>query len=339
MSGLPLPTSLQSIVEHSQFKVSVVIICYNQAEFIQQAVESVLMQETLFLYELVIGDDYSRDGTYEKLIKISDRNRGKIRLLTNEKNLGVVPNFLRTISQCKGEFIALLEGDDYWSDTKKLAKQIAMFDKNPDFALVHHRVNVMNLTRQLREQDRPSKAFRISRPNQEALVASCFLTTCSVMFRANAMPTVDIGFKRLNIGDWPLFLLIAEKGAIGYCDEAMACYRIHSRGCWSSQSLISQYGYVLETFRYLMKKMPKERKRALRSKMGETYYNLAKATAIAGNKPKATRYCINSILCSLHTRGVMKKSILLLVSTLCPNTTLKWRRLKAAVSQNWASLW
>lgn len=128
--------------------VSVRIITYNQKDYIKNAIEGVLMQNTNFDYEIVIGDDNSDDGTseiietykenYPKIIRHSVRESG------NEIRKGFsVPrmyNWFHTVQECKGKYIAILDGDDYWNDPLKLQKQIDFLEQNPEYTLCSHEV-------------------------------------------------------------------------------------------------------------------------------------------------------------------------------------------------------
>ena len=106
--------------------VSVVMITYNHEKFIKEALESIFSQKTNFHYELIISNDCSTDNTDEVIKKIIDKNEnGSLINYTNHhKNKGMIPNFLWSIQQAKGKYIALCEGDDYWTDPYKLQKQV-----------------------------------------------------------------------------------------------------------------------------------------------------------------------------------------------------------------------
>src|SRR4026207_1049489 len=97
-------------------KVSVYLITFNQAQFIAKALESVLMQKTVFDYEIVVGDDCSTDGTIEILKSYQQRHPQKLKLVLHNENVGMMRNALDVLANCTGEYIACLEGDDYWTD-------------------------------------------------------------------------------------------------------------------------------------------------------------------------------------------------------------------------------
>lgn len=113
--------------------VSVILIAYNQRRYIRQAIESVLAQETSFSYELLIGDDASDDGTSGIVAEYAQAYPDRIRAFIRPENLGAARNAVLLLQQARGEFIASLEGDDYWIDPQKLEKQAAFLRESPDF--------------------------------------------------------------------------------------------------------------------------------------------------------------------------------------------------------------
>src|SRR4051794_38349403 len=120
------------------FKVSVCMTSYNQERFIRQAIESVLSQKTDFPIELVISDDSSNDGTGEICDEYANRFPDKVRYINREKNLGMMANFIATLNECTGKYVAICEGDDYWIDDSKLQQQAYLMEKHPDVSLCCH---------------------------------------------------------------------------------------------------------------------------------------------------------------------------------------------------------
>src|SRR5438132_1427938 len=105
-------------------RVSVLVMTYNHASFIEQALDSVLMQQASFEYEVVISEDRSTDGTREIVIGYQERFPEKVRLLLSPSNLNSNRVVSRGIRACRSEFVALLDGDDYWTDPAKLQLQV-----------------------------------------------------------------------------------------------------------------------------------------------------------------------------------------------------------------------
>ena len=125
-------------------KLSVAMITYNHKRFIGQAIESVLAQKVNFDYELVIGEDCSTDGTRSVILDFQRRYPERIVCLLRERNIGAMRNLSGTIAACRGQYLAILEGDDYWSCTSKLQKQVDFLDAHPDWAICCSRAEVRN---------------------------------------------------------------------------------------------------------------------------------------------------------------------------------------------------
>lgn len=117
-------------------KVSVGVITYNHEKFIAQAMESVLMQVTDFDYEIVVGEDFSSDKTRMILDEYYQRYPEKIKLIYRDENVGLKRNFVDLLKNCKGKYIAVLSGDDYWTDGQKLQRQYEFLEKHPMYALI-----------------------------------------------------------------------------------------------------------------------------------------------------------------------------------------------------------
>jgi glycosyltransferase involved in cell wall biosynthesis len=130
-------------------KVSVQVLTYNHAEFVAQALDSVLSQKASFEWEIVVGDDCSTDGTREILKSYARNHPERIRLLLHPQGLGPHEphlagnnNLLATYRASRGEYVALLDGDDYWTDDSKLEKQVRFLDARPSCSLCCHAVAV-----------------------------------------------------------------------------------------------------------------------------------------------------------------------------------------------------
>ena len=118
----------QEIIKNWQGDISlpVVSICsitYNHESYIEEAIDSFLMQETDFPFEIVVGEDYSTDGTRQIIEEYLEQYPNIIKLITSDNNVGPNRNFMRTLNACTGKYIAICEGDDYWIDNDKLINQ------------------------------------------------------------------------------------------------------------------------------------------------------------------------------------------------------------------------
>jgi glycosyltransferase involved in cell wall biosynthesis len=224
--------------------VSIVMITYNHKEYIRQAVESILMQNTTFDFELIISNDCSPDNTDNIIENIIENhpNGSKIKYFSHPKNLGMMPNFIFALEQCKGKYIALCEGDDYWINPLKLQKQVDFLEKETDFSICFHNVNILK-NDSLKEDNIKKRIPDIT--TIENLAKGNYINTPSVVFRNGLIPKFPEYFAKAPIGDYLLHLLNAKYGKIKYVDEVMAVYRIHETSYWSSKKELEQDKIVI----------------------------------------------------------------------------------------------
>lgn len=210
-------------------KVSVAMITYNHELYIKQAIDSILMQNVNFDYEIVIGEDCSPDNTREILKEYKEKYPDKIKLILHEQNIGVRQNCIEVYKKCYGEYIALLEGDDFWTDTDKLQKSIDFLENNKEYIAIAHDVNIIN-ENSIKISDSPFGQYKGD------------LNTPKDQFKYNNIPTLSLVFRNIwgkqltdvigkimenvvMIGDYPLKLLLLTKGKIKYFNCKMGTYR------------------------------------------------------------------------------------------------------------------
>lgn len=213
------------------FSVSVCMITYQHEAFVAKAIEGVLMQKTNFPFNLVIGDDCSKDNTVEIIKRYSEAKECNISLITHDSNVGMMPNFMGTLSACKGKYIAICEGDDYWTDENKLQKQFDFLEQNPDSVICFHNAIIVN------EVNQTSKLFgEYSKAEYEGkdLLDQWLIPTASVFFRNILPKEFPSFFHRSTHGDLSLFMYLSEFGKISFIDEVMSAYRINSIGVTQS---------------------------------------------------------------------------------------------------------
>jgi glycosyltransferase involved in cell wall biosynthesis len=216
--------------------VSVAMITYNHEQFVAQAIESVLMQEADFAFELVIGEDCSTDGTRSIVAQYAQRYPDLIRPLLHEQNLGRNGNnnFIAVMRECKGKYIAYLEGDDYWTDLHKLQKQVDFLEANSDCSICFHWVNrFVQTTGQLEIQRRRQHIYSPYYNLDDFISGKIFIPSVSMMLRNGLIPELPAWFYEAPVSDWPLLVLYAQQGKIGLIDQILAVYRLHPGGVWS----------------------------------------------------------------------------------------------------------
>ncbi|WP_179004942.1 glycosyltransferase family 2 protein [Winogradskyella forsetii] len=207
--------------------VSVCVITYNQESYIQQCLESILGQKTDFDVEIVIGEDCSSDKTATRIEKLAETNES-INLLVNNTNLGVLPNFIRTLGACKGKYIAFCEGDDYWIDENKLQKQVDFLDEHPKYG------GVSTNNRWFFENENTYKNSILNEGeiSFETLSESNQINSQTILFKKELIKELD-WMKTLKIGDWPLHLLVTSQQPYYRLPEITTVYRVHSGGVHS----------------------------------------------------------------------------------------------------------
>ena len=223
---------LPPIAPDPRIKVSVAMITYNQESYIAQAIDSVLMQEIDFPIELIIGEDCSTDRTRDIVRDYQQRYPDIIRLLLPDNNQGMLRNFAQTLAACQGKYVALLEGDDYWTSPKKLQKQVNFLEQHSDCTICFHTVRCFYENDSQPSYDFP-RGKQADFSDLEDLLVRNFMSTCSVVFRNRLFDQLPRWFFHLKLGDWPLHILNAQYGRIGYLREVMGAYRIHVNGLWS----------------------------------------------------------------------------------------------------------
>jgi glycosyltransferase involved in cell wall biosynthesis len=211
--------------------VSVCMITYNHEKYIGQAIEGVLLQKCNFSLELIIGEDCSTDNT-RKICEEYQRKNNIIKLLPSETNLGIIPNFIRTLNSCSGKYIAICEGDDYWIDSNKLQKQVNFLENNSNYTICFHNVQILNknilienfITRKINDT---SDIYELAKGN--------YIQTSSCVFR-KCWDKLPAWYYSCSIGDYPLHMINSKYGKIKYFPDIMATYRIHNSNCWANLS-------------------------------------------------------------------------------------------------------
>ena len=213
-------------------RVSVVMSVFNNRPYITQAIESVLSQELDAPFELIAADDYSTDGTRTILEDYRLRFPGRVRLALARRNTGGVENFRDAVRASTADYIALIDGDDFWTARDKLRKQTAFLDEHPECSMCFHNVLAYH-------EDETSEPFDL-RPQtnsgilgQRDLLERNYVVSCSPLIRTRILQALPDWVFELELGDWAIYVLATEHGGAGYLDEIMAVYRIHPAGAWS----------------------------------------------------------------------------------------------------------
>lgn len=223
--------------------LSVCMITYGHEDYIQQAIEGVLMQQTSFDFELVIANDGSKDRT-DAVIKemLAAHKDGKtVRYFSHEQNRGMYDNFLFALNECKSKYIALCEGDDYWTDPLKLQKQVDFLEANSDYEVCFTNIEVVDHSGKIiKEKLIPSKRITTFEHRHLPIWAPTLTRVFKNRDFSNAIPDV------LGI-DTIMLLYQSTFGKIKLLHEITGAYRLHEGGVYSSKSAIIKKEAIIIT--------------------------------------------------------------------------------------------
>jgi glycosyltransferase involved in cell wall biosynthesis len=274
-------------------KLSVVMVTYNHERFITQALSSVLAQRANFDYEIIVAEDCSTDGTRAILMDFVRRYPTKIIPLLRERNLGMMRNFKDALTACRGEYMALLEGDDYWICEDKLQTQIDFLDAHPDHAVCSTRAEFVDETVGCRAVNPtiPAGSYSIA-----DLFDTNFIVTCTVMYRWGLVGPLPDWVLGLKMADWPLHILVGRSGKIRLLDQVTSVYRVHPGGVWSSLSPVDQVLATTQMLLSLDRHLGFKYTNAIRPAVARRYLELANAARFNGSRAQAARHLLNYAL-------------------------------------------
>lgn len=216
--------------------LSVDVITYNQKDFIRKCLDSILMQKTNFAFEVLIHDDASTDGTADIIREYEAKYPHIIKPIYQTENqfskgVGVSKKF--NFPRVKGKYLAICEGDDYWTDEYKLQRQVDFLESHPDFAVCFHPVKVVWEDHSQPDSIFPTPKYRFNKTVLELsdLLKRNFIQTNSVVYRWMGNETEAPS--GILPGDWFLHLMHAQCGKIGFLPEVMGVYRKNQGGIWT----------------------------------------------------------------------------------------------------------
>ena len=203
--------------------VSVVMITYGHEEFISEAISGVLMQESEFEIELIIANDCSPDATDEivQAVLKDDSNKVSIKYIKHDNNIGILDNFIYALQQSKGKYIAICDGDDYWTDSLKLQKQVQFLETNLDYNLVGHYSKSTN-NKDLGKFAKDTFEFK------DIYQKNIRIPTASLVFRNNL--SYPRWMNNVYGGDRAIIFLNAQKGKLKVLPFFGSFYRLHKGG-------------------------------------------------------------------------------------------------------------
>lgn len=215
-------------------KLSILIVTYNHERYISKALESILNQTFDCSIEVIVADDASSDSTLAIIKEYESKDsRFRFKYLDNTKNLGITKNYQRGFAACSGEYVAVLEGDDYWVSPFKLQRQI-------DFLTTHWQCDLCSVNYFVFEESRSHFYPRTAIGHGHRLIGARDLiadnlvgnfSTC--MYRKTALVALPQRLFDICSYDWIMNICVARSSLIGFLEEPMSVYRLHSNGVWT----------------------------------------------------------------------------------------------------------
>lgn len=240
--------SQQNTYSSSRPAVSVLLICYNQVAYIREALESIAAQVATVPIEVIIADDFSTDGTREIISAFVAERGANYHLLPRDRNLGASKSFRNAFSQCRGKYLAMMEGDDYWISPDKLQKQFDFLESNPDVALCGHRSFIRTGTN---PELTPYLELPVGELTLDEILKQNYFTTSSLFYRTDLLQEVPPWLSELKLGDWPIQIILAFRGKVFLLRDYDSVYRLHGGGAWTSMSPLDRTLSIWE-FRIMM---------------------------------------------------------------------------------------
>ena len=322
-------------------RLSVCMITYNHEAFIKQAITSALEQDVDFEYEIVVGEDCSTDST-ESILKTLERyNQDRVKVIYRRPNIGSRANFYSTLAACTGDYVAFLEGDDYWTSENKLQRQVDFLETHPNASCVFHRTRAVGAAEFFNEYLIPSTDppefssfdFLVQNSNPVAL--------SSLVARRACLSHVNTWLANIKPGDWPLCMMLASQGDLGFIPLEMSHYRVHAGGKWSGQSPHLQFAYVMQMLDHVSRLLSGDAKKLVERRKVEL------ADWWCGNVIHDPRVQLDAVVNDLNHVGACELSTYLLSVTADKarnieqsrlQTDQAWRAGEAAAAQAKADL-
>jgi glycosyltransferase involved in cell wall biosynthesis len=247
--------------------VSIVTVTYNHESYISKTIEGVLAQQVNFLLEFIIAEDCSTDGTLTVCRHYAELHPGLIRLITSDTNVGAVANERRAMLAAKGKYVALCEGDDYWSDPLKLQKQVDFLEAHPDYSVCFHRYKIYIAETNTFHDDDCGYLFDDNVLEGVEVTLEMFLHRwitqyLSVLYRRNAFNT-DVIDKYKYYRDNHLIYHLLQNGKGFLFSFFGGVYNITKKGVFSNLSLSKTGNTIINVYKEIWKKNNDKRVREM----------------------------------------------------------------------------
>jgi len=259
--------------------VSICCLAYNHEAFISKCLDGFLMQKTLFAFEVLVNDDASIDRT-SKIIKEYQNKYPKIvkpvfQTVNKFSVEGGGMNIRYNFPRAKGKYIAMCEGDDYWTDPLKLQKQVDFLEENEEYNICFHR-SYMLKDASLVLHEIPIPFDNTPFYYIELLRHFNFMLTASVVFRKPHKNIMPNWLSKMPFGDLALYKIVGQDKKIGCINEIMSVYRIHEKGIWSLLKPIEAKIQYLDFYKKVYFYLSQEEKIIVSDKIKKNLFQVSK---------------------------------------------------------------
>jgi glycosyltransferase involved in cell wall biosynthesis len=273
--------------------VSVAITTHNSEKWLEQALDSVLEQETGFPIEVIIADDCSQDETVDIARSYQKRYPGLITVVARPVNIGIQRNYFDTFERCRGKYIAWLDADDYWTDPRKLAIQVTALESDPSINVCCHYVRWVTKDGQINRDKAPS--LPPGRYGLEEVLRQNFVATPSVMFRAGIQRSLpEWYFDLAPITDWPIWIMAALSGSILLIDCVMADYMLTPGSAFAGKGVVFGSSMEAKFYDHVESILPPRWHRLARSEKGKRYETLSYLLRKQGEYTESRRAAVKA---------------------------------------------
>lgn len=220
--------------------VNVILITYNHSSFIRETLETVLSQETNFKFNILIADDCSTDNTIEIIKEMEKETDIPFVYLENDHNLGIMKNYHRAFKSCDAEFVAVMEGDDLWTDKLRLQKHVDFLKEHAECSMSFNRYVVKNFEEgtavmQPRFSAEEEMHYYKYISGHDLAYNNLIGNFSTCVYRNSALKALPEEMFLIKCYDWLTNIMVSRIGYIGCLMQPMSIYRIHSKGVWSGQ--------------------------------------------------------------------------------------------------------
>lgn len=218
-------------------KINVILITYNHSQYIRQTLESILMQKTSAQVELIVADDCSPDDTVDIIKSYENSTSFSFTYLPKEKNMGYIRNYQRAFAACTGDYVAIMEGDDYWLEPNHLQNHIDHLEQVPHASMSYNR-HLRLFVDQNREEifDWSSSISYEQVTTSDLTLGNRIGNLSCCVFRGKFIQNIDARLFDLEIADWMLGMYMGQFGPLLYLKDVTSVYRIHDKGQWSQMN-------------------------------------------------------------------------------------------------------